>query len=366
MVVIIALIWIFLFRVKSGIASNPWSIANCASLVSGELEYTLRPMRTRTKDRYMDNSQIINQLKGKSFGLRHYTRRDGQLGYGIIVMEDSDSGGSDKSLRKVERPGSTQSRLPCKQSRITQCFERQSLWDHGVRGILLAMLCGLLILILYYDMRQMTLEDPFENFMDGQKFGVRFFFVALGVIITLFWDSYFSRTTMMQPYLYLSRSHSQTKTVVSSLPATSVFIALWKAVVQRDPFALAIAFAGVLSKFTPILLSNIPFRSTQTWETHVVCAWFTVSILAFMILVLLWSFFIKWPHMPVDPSTIAGNMYYLCDSPILGDFKGRSVMEKKERDAQMERIQTRYGFGKIAGLSGELGIRVSSSKVEEP
>ena len=96
MVVIVALIWIFLSRVKSGVADNPWSIANCASLLSGELGDALRSVRTRAKDRYVDNSQIIKQLEGKSFGLRHYSRRDWQLGYGIAVIEDSGSGNSDE------------------------------------------------------------------------------------------------------------------------------------------------------------------------------------------------------------------------------------------------------------------------------
>ena len=199
MAVVAVLIWIFLCRAKSGVADNPWSIANCASLLSEELEDALRSVRTRAKDRYNDSSQIIKQLEGKSFGLRHYSGKHGELGYGIAVIEDSGSSDSDETLRKVERPGSTRFRVPCKRSRLVQYFERHSSWDHGVRGMLLAILCGLLALILYYEIRQMTLADPFESFMDSQKFGVRFFFVALGVIVTLFWDNYVSRKS---PYTY--------------------------------------------------------------------------------------------------------------------------------------------------------------------
>ena len=70
--------------------------------------------------------------------------------------------------------------------------------------------------------------------------------------------------------------------------------------------------------------------------------------------------------MPVDPSTVAGNMYYLCDSPILGDFKGRSLMDKKERNIQIKRIRTKFRFGEVGSRSGKPGISVSYEKVEGP
>lgn len=38
--------------------------------------------------------------------------------------------------------------------------------------------------------------------------------------------------------------------------------------------------------------------------------WLAVTILSTMILVLLGSFLVKWPELPIDPSTIAGAMYY--------------------------------------------------------
>lgn len=75
-----------------------------------------------------------------------------------------------------------------------------------------------------------------------------------------------------------------------------------------------ISFTAILSIFTPILLSNVPFIVTQTWTAHLITAWMTVAILAFMALVLVGSFFVKWPPMPVDPSTIVGTLYYLCDA----------------------------------------------------
>jgi hypothetical protein len=162
----------------------------------------------------------------------------------------------------------------------------------------------------------------------------------------------------MQPYKYLSQNKSYTKATISISPATTIFPALSIAIRQRDPFAFTVSFASALSKFTPIVLSNIPFHTAQTWRTHVVCAWIVVSILAFMILVLLWSFFIKWPYLPADPSTIAGNMYYVCDSAVLKDFEGLSEMKEKEVVTCIQRSGRNYRFGEMIGLSGELRVGI--------
>lgn len=107
-----------------------------------------------------------------------------------------------------------------------------------------------------------------------------------------------------------------------------------------------------MAEFMPILLNNIPMRVTQTWVTHLVCTWLAVGILGVMWLVLVASFFVKWPHMPVDPSTVAGSMYYVCDSWMLYSFEGLSTMGKKERDRKVIETGLRYEYGDIQGVSG--------------
>ena len=70
--------------------------------------------------------------------------------------------------------------------------------------------------------------------------------------------------------------------------------------------------------------------------------------------------------MPVNPSTVVGNIYYLCDSLILGMFRGRLVMNKTERNAQMKRIQTKYTFTEIIGRPGGPELTTDDEEVEEP
>jgi len=62
------------------------------------------------------------------------------------------------------------------------------------QGIYLFFHCGLLTLVLYYEL---TVYDdptatPFEYLMDSQGFGVRMFFTSLGVAVSFMWESLFS------------------------------------------------------------------------------------------------------------------------------------------------------------------------------
>lgn len=82
-----------------------------------------------------------------------------------------------------------------------------------------------------------------------------------------------------------------------------------------------------------------------------------------MIITLAASFLIRWPHLPVDPRTIAGAMYYVCDSRMLETLDGLSTLPKKDRDLRIRRMGRRYGFGYVKGLNGR--IRVGVDVVEE-
>jgi len=109
---------------------------------------------------------------------------------------------------------------------------------------------------------------------------------------------------------------------------------------------------SIVAEFMPILLNNVPFRLTQTYTTHRVCTWLAVAVLCVMWLVVVTSFFVSWPHMPVDPSTIAGAMYYVCDSKMLASFEALSVLPKHERDQKVREAGAKFRFGQMRGVSG--------------
>ena len=106
-----------------------------------------------------------------------------------------------------------------------------------------------------------------------------------------------------------------------------------------------------------MLLANVPFSPFQTWTTHRVCAWLTVGILAVMILVLVleWAF-VRYPYLPVDPITLAGGLYYICDSEMVHDFN--RVFAIGENLGKWSGGGKRYTFGRMVGVSGHKRIGV--------
>jgi hypothetical protein len=74
-----------------------------------------------------------------------------------------------------------------------------------------------------------------------------------------------------------------------------------------------VAFTTILSDFLPALLANVPYNVIQTGALSIACTWVAVVIICIMFMVVVWSFLVSWPNMAIDPSTIAGAMYYVMD-----------------------------------------------------
>jgi hypothetical protein len=89
----------------------------------------------------------------------------------------------------------------------------------------------------------------------------------------------------------------------------------------------------------------------ETYETQKICAYISIVIIMLMIIVMAGSFMIQWPHMPVDPRTIAGAMFYVCDSWMLGSLDGLASLERRDRDWMVKSMGLRYLYGNLTGMS---------------
>jgi len=266
---------------------------------------------------------------------------------------------------------------------------------------------SLLTLILYYELTVYGSPDdsPFEAFMDSQEFGVRLLFSSLGTLLAFFWEDLFADVVAEEPYLLMSSGAVDAEVLLRAQP-TSALEALWQGVFSRSRSRLnkrnnnnpkekgeekkrgknntmigRIALAGVLNKlFAPVLLSNIPFQISQTWTTHEICVWLSVAVLGYSSLVLGWYLFggrvvsLLFPssfasrissggggggvHLPVHPQTLAGRMYYVCDSAVLSDFARLSMLSTRRRDERVLRLGRRYRFGDMVGVSGRRRVGV--------
>jgi len=233
-------------------------------------------------------------------------------------------------------------------------------------GLFLAILCGFMALIIYYEMHyyESTEETAFDNWMDTQKFGVRFLFNSLGVLISFFWDSKYTRVSTLEPYRRLALRPQPAQRSIMLSPATSAFIAVLKSTLQlRRNFVVAsAALMAVLATFTPILFSNIPFNPIQTYDTHQRCTWLAVVILALMILVLLVNLiFIKYPRLPVSPDTVGGGLYYICDSQMTEEL-GREGAAAEELLRSRVWGSRAYSFREMIGVSGQRRVGVDLAK----
>ena len=70
-------------------------------------------------------------------------------------------------------------------------------------------------------------------------------------------------------------------------------------------------------------------------------------------------FFVRWPYLPVEPKTVPGRAYYLCDSEMLRELGGtafdRGGVTTK---AMMKDGARRYALREIVGVSGTRRVAI--------
>ncbi|KAM7197758.1 hypothetical protein V8F20_006431 [Naviculisporaceae sp. PSN 640] len=399
---IIGMGWI-LARWKSGVPWEPWSIASMASLLAGspsrpkpQLASLLRSIPTSGTD---VDTQLTKTLQDYTFRVG-LSREGTDNSYGIEVTpkpppaEHNDKNPIPQNTARDppdRRP--TMSTIDSSKPHPLLFWRRRRRHNKTIplRLILaLVLTTGLLILILYYenvvvefeyeDRKRIRRVITFEQFMNSQSFGVRILFTTFGVIISSFWDSYFLRLSESQIHRRLARAPSLAQNSILLSPPSNIFAGLWQSILHiiirrdraDDPDLLSfnIALATFFAKFTPIMLSNIPFHNTVTWKMHEACTWMAVFSLSYMVLVLLsivmsamgLGVFEPWwskkgrekrpkIKMPVRVNTIAGAMYYICDSGMLKDFEGLSMKDDKQIREAVVGMEKRYVFWEMTGTS---------------
>lgn len=166
---------------------------------------------------------------------------------------------------------------------------------------------------------------------------------------------------ILMPFLRLSQGALPPERSILLSRPTNAFSGLVSAYRQRSSFMGILSLVTILAKIVlPVTLDHVPFSYNQTWLTQQICAWLSVSILAVMIAVVIASFAIPWPRLPVDPSTIAGAMLYVSDSYMLDAFDGLSRQEKKERDFRIHAMGAWYSYQKITGVSEKERMQVDA------
>ncbi|KAM7193860.1 Zonadhesin [Rhypophila sp. PSN 637] len=363
-VILLLLIVLFLTsRWATGVHANPWNIAGIASLAGNPAVRVRQNSEKAMK-------QAVSQ---KQYGLGYFTPPDGDREeYGIVLTDESgrglhehDEGHDSDGL--IDSAGGTVGGKRTNSANNLPLMPLRYPW----RLALIAFELGLLIFIIYYHVYyHVTLNEKGRVFDDGRlwefmnanTFGVRFVAAIVGVIIAFCWQSFFLSVSIMAPYQAMAlRTQPPERSILLS-PCTNPFSGLYSALKQRHPFLFATSLAAILSELLPVFLANVFFSLSQTSRTATACASIASIILGLSILVLVSSFFVKWPPMPVDPRSIAGMMYYVSLSHMLAgqqdghdarrsDFEGMSELNGHEREKRVREKGRRYFYGVLVGGS---------------
>ncbi|KAJ9132990.1 Zonadhesin [Pleurostoma richardsiae] len=343
LIILLLLSLLFILRGwETGVYANPWNIAGIASLASNP-DLCMRPM---------SEARIRKDLAHKQFAFGYYDTPDGEEHYGIVLLDQS---GQALQHRSVDDRDEQQRGQSSEAGGRMPFIALGYAWRIGF----MLLLIGLLTLILYY---HLTLSQPssFKAFMNTHSFGVRFFFAALGVLITFAWASLFISVAVIVPYQAMSKRGQPPETSILVSQPTNAFSGLYAAFRQRHPYLFVAALMAVLAEFLPVILSNVPYSLTQTLASHNVCARLSIALLTLMIAAVAASFLVRWPRLPVDPRSIAGAAYYIGDSAMAADFTGLSRLDAKEKDQRVKEMGRRYFYGEMLGRSGWRRMGVDS------
>ncbi|KAI0451706.1 hypothetical protein F5B21DRAFT_485820 [Xylaria acuta] len=333
-------------RWRLGVYANPWSMCTLASL-------SANPDIRRL---VLDAATGVGKLKCQDFKLDYYSSARGHMEYGIVAFDRFSSTELSSTYASENAPLTSRP----ENNEAPRRKHGPPFVMLGIVGRLcmLFILSGVLVLVLYY--ARTGGDTAFERFIDSDSFGVQFLFTSLGVIISLFWSSFYSAVAIMIPYQMLTERPQEASQSILLAPPTNPFSGLWHAARTHRLFLGVVSLASILSQFLSIFLSNVPFQITQTFLVYQLSIWTAVGIMSSMFLILLASFFVKWPDMPIGPGTIAGAMYYVCNTSAVDIFEGLSTLSKKERDRTVTDMALLYELGETMNPAGgsRIGLNI--------
>ncbi|KAH7317077.1 hypothetical protein B0I35DRAFT_461586 [Stachybotrys elegans] len=282
-----------LWRHKTGVEAKPWNLSEMAKLSSHpDMQFLLSQL---PQDRgRISEKEAMRVLRSSSYVL-DYWHEGSESGYGVVPVAPMPY--SMEERRRTFNPTLSGGEASGKK---VMPFSVLTTWG---RMVLLTTLLGILAIIISYYM--LGSKSSLNRFLSSETLGVRL--------------------ALMSPYQMMYTDRKRVRQAVNMHVPTNAFSGIFHALTpsSRNFYLAAVAFTAILSEFLPALLSNVPYKVIQTRTSHMVCIWASVAILSIMCILVTASFFISWPHMPVDPSAVVGSMYYV--SQVNGDAQQQAM-----------------------------------------
>ncbi|ETS79203.1 hypothetical protein PFICI_09056 [Pestalotiopsis fici W106-1] len=295
MAILIAVAAKALWRRRSGVINDiPWSIFEMRRLAQHESTLTSLN-KLDWKFGNVTRDEVIRAFGKRRFKLDYW--KNGNAGWEYVVQVANDDGDYAKDKRSgIHRM--------CSMPFFTLTLLGRVLF-------FLFLLALALMVLLYHNT-----HGAFQDFMDSENFGGRFILTGAGVIISMIWWTFFTCVAFLSPYRLIVRKKSVQDALYLS-PPSNPFSGFWRVISRQHPdkFLGVVAFTAILSEFLPLFLANVPARLEEPDSMSAACVWLSISVICIMAVVLISSFLITWPpEMPMDPSTVAGAMFYALES----------------------------------------------------
>ncbi|EXJ76751.1 uncharacterized protein A1O5_01259 [Cladophialophora psammophila CBS 110553] len=347
---VILLVIILSSRRRSGIFSNPSSIATMASLLSSE-DFMEELRRIDQKSSRSFAGQLLDPYRYISS--RHQTGT-GYMRYGIVraprqSIEPTVKNTDQQEYSALVQPRAGRTEVHNSRSTLSNRFLTDTLF-------LLSILALLGVLIGYYLDGH---DDPLNNYFNHNPTS-RLVLTVAASLLDIRWKQLEREVRLLTPYRRLFRGSAKPQSTIlvsqNSTPLKSIFPALWR----RNFFHAFVALVATLSDVLIIAIGGVPWNAAQIWLGFLVSIYSSWAILALMALTVIaifrWRALNEKMMMPHEPTTLLTVWLMLCNegNQLREEMHGYETMSAKERD---DRVKMRAGLYWAGWLTQPDGCR---------
>jgi len=369
-VLIFILTCIVLRRKRSGVFTDPSSIASMAELLGNPA--VMQDIQQVNATASHNEARMI--LGENRYKLGYYDARTGkslkfdsfEVGehrWGLIKLaEDSMS----KTLIGTDsaQAGAVLSPDAVRRNDANANKKRRVLQVVYDTIMLLTALCIFgLVLGYYLDYK----SDPLNDFFNNNSFGPRIVLTILALIVSAGWRRTSQQLTLLAPYRSMARafhSHSAVparRSILATVACTP-YTALRKGVVLRNYLVTTVAMLTVLSDVLLIAISGVPFSSGQIKPSLQASTFVSLAILGLMAITSIAVITHNRTsaggtrRLPRNPDTLIGVWLYLAGSRLTQhekfEFDKQITHPLDERGLVAKYNGGHYAFARAVGIDG--------------
>lgn len=163
----------------------------------------------------------------------------------------------------------------------------------------------------------------------------------------------------MEPHRSLQQGSAHPWHSILLAPSSNPFTGVFQSLRHGHFFNAYYSLMAVLCEPLIVCLANIPFNPGEAFLAYTVATWLSTGILGLMLIGIFWRLSrLKIAQTIQRPDTIAGMMFQICGSHMLGDFTGMAQLTKRARDDAVRSWGKRYTMGRFVGTDGiqRLGV----------